>query len=589
MGKKKNPDGTWTQERVFEESHKYKTFGEFNKQTNAAYDIARIKGWLAEMTWLSHGHKCNYYNTNKHWSYETIINESKKYSSRSEFEHNAGTAYRIARLLGYLDGMTWLKSAMHNKRGPYKNVKVTKEIIFKISRKYEYIMDFQNANEYAYKKVLKYGWLKDMPWLQKKNHTEGYWTNERVFEESHKYQTRVEFANTCSFAYKVAQRNDWLKDMDWLQNKQEYDLKDLPIYTIYAYLEKKRKVAYVGLTKRKLKTRDWEHRQLNRDKKDVVLDYFHSIGKEIPQPVILMENLRPEEAQIAERKFSDYYYEKGYNLLNNKNKTGKGKSSLGYYKFWTPENVLEEAKKYNNASDFKKGSPGAYKASITYSMRDKMTWIKPKKRIEPKWNKEAVFIESHKYQNYYEFRKAAIGAYNKAKKNGWLSAMPWLNYKKPIIIRKWTRDAVFKEAHKYESRGDFRKNSGPAYQVALKNKWIIEMTWFVPQRVPNGFWTKATIFEASQKHKSRTKFIQRNSSAYNIARSKGWLNEMPWLADKKKPNGYWNDKDKVFAESKKYSSRTEFSHNAYTAHKMAKKNGWLEDMPWLNKNRYNFS
>ena len=46
---------------------------------------------------------------------------------------------------------------------------------------------------------------------------------------------------------------------------------------------------------------------------------------------------------------------------------------------------------------------------------------------------------------------------------------------------------------------------------------------------------------------------------------------------------YWEDKEKTFEESKKSSSRVEFSKKSYGAYRVAKKNGWLDEMTWLNR------
>jgi hypothetical protein len=46
---------------------------------------------------------------------------------------------------------------------------------------------------------------------------------------------------------------------------------------------------------------------------------------------------------------------------------------------------------------------------------------------------------------------------------------------------------------------------------------------------------------------------------------------------------YWEDKEKTFEESKKSSSRTEFKEKSFGAYRVAKKNGWLDEMTWLNR------
>lgn len=46
---------------------------------------------------------------------------------------------------------------------------------------------------------------------------------------------------------------------------------------------------------------------------------------------------------------------------------------------------------------------------------------------------------------------------------------------------------------------------------------------------------------------------------------------------------YWEDKEKTFEESKKSSSRVEFYKNSHGAYVISKKNGWLDEMTWLNR------
>ena len=46
---------------------------------------------------------------------------------------------------------------------------------------------------------------------------------------------------------------------------------------------------------------------------------------------------------------------------------------------------------------------------------------------------------------------------------------------------------------------------------------------------------------------------------------------------------HWEDKDKTIEESKKYSSRVAFSKGSYGAYRVSKKNGWLDEMTWLNR------
>lgn len=68
----------WTDESLFEESHKYRNRNEFSRKCSRAYSIARENGWLDEMVWFE--------TKRKMWTVESAKNESRKYGSRSEFK-----------------------------------------------------------------------------------------------------------------------------------------------------------------------------------------------------------------------------------------------------------------------------------------------------------------------------------------------------------------------------------------------------------------------------------------------------------------------------------------------------------------------
>lgn len=46
----------------------------------------------------------------------------------------------------------------------------------------------------------------------------------------------------------------------------------------------------------------------------------------------------------------------------------------------------------------------------------------------------------------------------------------------------------------------------------------------------------------------------------------------------KKPNGYWNNKERCIEEGKKYRNLREFGEKSYTAYNYARKNGWLKEI-----------
>ena len=82
----------WTKDTVFEESKNYSSRSEFKKKKSGAFRIAYMNGWLDEMIWLVRP-------TDKpiKWTKEAVFEESRKYSIVTEFMNNAVTAYTMVR------------------------------------------------------------------------------------------------------------------------------------------------------------------------------------------------------------------------------------------------------------------------------------------------------------------------------------------------------------------------------------------------------------------------------------------------------------------------------------------------------------
>lgn len=116
----------------------------------------------------------------KKWTKETVFEESKKYSSRSEFKKKKSGAFRIAYMNGWLDEMIWLV------RPTAKPIKWTKEAVFEESRKYFIVTEFMNNAVAAYTIAKNNNWLTEMDWLApSKRKPSGYWKiKENVINES---------------------------------------------------------------------------------------------------------------------------------------------------------------------------------------------------------------------------------------------------------------------------------------------------------------------------------------------------------------------------------------------------------------------
>ena len=99
------------------------------------------------------------------------------------------------------------------------------------------------------------------------------------------------------------------------------------------------------------------------------------------------------------------------------------------------------------------------------------TWFSRPENKNKKWNEETCREESKKYRNRKAFADGCNRAYTIALKNGWLDDYTWLEQsRKPRGY--WTEERCYEEAMKYISRTDFSTGSRGAYNVARRNGWL---------------------------------------------------------------------------------------------------------------------
>ena len=156
--------------------------------------------------------------------------------------------------------------------------------------------------------------------------------------------------------------------------------------------------------------------------------------------------------------------------------------------------------------------------------------MKRDKKPSNYWTKERVFEEAKKYNTRKEFLKGCSRAYEVARKNGWLDEMHW--FTRPTVHnKKWTKERVFEEARKYKSKIEFKKGCGSAYKVACENDLIDKMDWFKEIFKPSNYWTYERCYEEAKKYNSTAELRKYNKVVYNKVWKNGWLNKMPWLVD----------------------------------------------------------
>jgi len=342
--KKVKPANYWTKEKCEEVSLKCETRTEFSKKYPRAYQICLKNGWK---DFFIHMHKRKF--TLK-WTKDKCKEEALKYDNRSEYSKSSGSSFQSACKNGWLEEIC-----------SHMKIKLIKK---------------------------------------------SFWTFENCKKNSLKYESRMSFHDKSRNAFDIASKNGWLDEicshMKTLNDKKR---------CIYAY-EFNDNCVYVGLTYN-LNNRNNQH---NNTKKSQVNKHANKT-KLTPTLKQLTEYIDINDAKIKEGEYVKKYKNDGWVILNGA-KTGSIGSNIV---FWTKEKCQDVALKCKTRSEFYKKYSGASKSSLVNG------WINEicshmNEIYKPRgyWNNyNNCLEEAKKQETSTKFRKNSSGAFSSSLKNGW--------------------------------------------------------------------------------------------------------------------------------------------------------------------------
>jgi hypothetical protein len=295
-------------EKTFEESKKYTSRTEFCKKSFGAYRISKKNGWLNEMIWLN---RKNVYKDPVDVVYKYhFVNENAVYIGRTIYPELRDKQHR-----------TREKDTV-NKFSKEKNTEIPEmEIIEKG------LTVIQGAERESY--WAKYYKDKGITLINKQPcgslglMCRGKWSKHKCFEEAKKYKLRSEFQKNASQAYHISMEKGWIEEMTWFPKNREYPngywknkenfLKEARKYNSKKELERGNIAAYIA-------------------------GYRYGYLDEVEWK--------------SERKVLPYGY------------------------WMNKEHVMEEAKKYTTRNEFRKANQSAYWAAHKYGYINDITWFK---------------------------------------------------------------------------------------------------------------------------------------------------------------------------------------------------------------------
>lgn len=141
----------------------------------------------------------------------------------------------------------------------------------------------------------------------------------------------------------------------------------------------------------------------------------------------------------------------------------------------------------------------------------------------------------------------------------------------------WTKERCHQEALKYNSISDLQKANETVCNIARKKGFMEEICSHMKRLIkPSGYWNKERCHEVALKYQSRSEFQKNDHTVYQAARSKGFLDDICGHMERLvKPNGYWTQ-EKCHEEALKYTRIVDFQKGSSSAYHAALKKGFLD-------------
>lgn len=176
-----------------------------------------------------------------------------------------------------------------------------------------------------------------------------------------------------------------------------------------------------------------------------------------------------------------------------------------------------------------------------------------------------------------------------------------------IQNEKWTFEKCLELARGCKYAIELKDKSNGAYNAARKNGWLKDYSWFknphIGYKGNNGIWTESECREEALKYTIKRDFNEANPSAYESARYHGWLRDYTWLRDGRgsgitRSTGYKSLKnnhshpkytdEQIIEAAKKYTKKVDFLHNDNALYHAALHRGLMSQFTWLRSSAHLF-
>lgn len=458
----RKPNGYWTKQRSAEAANLYGTRRGFKLGSPSAYGASLRRGWLDEVC----GHMVSTRKPPGFWSYEQVAKEAGKYSTPTDFMRGSGSAYVTARSNGWLSEV-----CDHMERGKKPAGYWCKERVLEAARAHDSRAEFHRVSSTAYSKAISNGWLEEAcAHMAQTKRPNGHWTQKAVLAVARQCESRTEFKQKAGSAYAAALRNKWLDHAcEHMTQKQKPN----------GYWTKTRVATDAAMYRTRAEFRNGSARAFSAAGRNRWMDDVCAHMEQVNKPSGYWGK---EKTQVEALKYKTrgafqlgsggaYHAARKRGWLEDI--CSHMTSPMRPHGYWTLERCAAEARQFETRTEFQKGSPQAYKAAYGKGYLDEVC-AHMKLAIKPNgyWSKDNILSEARRYDTRIAFKKTCPSAYKAAMSNGWLEEVCEHMDRLLKPDGYWTQDRVSQEASQYETRSDFMRGSSGAYGVAAENGWL---------------------------------------------------------------------------------------------------------------------
>ena len=500
------------------------------------------------------------------WTYEIVSKLAKECFSRYDFQKKHKNAYNAAWSNGWLDDFFNETRKSIGYWDVYENV-------YKEAKKVSSKKDFRKLNEVAYRSALKHNWLSTFDWFI--NLQSSICTFEHCSEKAKLCHSVREFRMKFNNEYNHSRVNNWLPKFFLYKNGRPAVTQPRPIKLTREYcFDCAKQCSYASEMIKRFASAYGKARQHGWLK-----DYTW-----FKTPQLTVTNNK-------EKVFCIYVYMDNINRVCYVGLTKDLKRRHRQHKSPNKRGCLDIVAKYFTSIGNELPAPILIEDNLTAEEAQEREAYFIRKYSEEeynclniaqpgsigsvgyKWTKEACFTEARKYDLYNDFITKSPSCASACRKYGWLSEFTWLKRQ----LKQWTNEECLAVARQYQYIDDFSNERKDAYDYAKSHRLLDEIRLFLKYKTTH--WTDDTVRTEALKYTKYNDFYKASISAFNYAKRNGLLESFTWLKKAERIT----DIEICFKKAKEYTTMIEFKTNCPKEYQYISNKKRLNELIWLSR------